>query len=130
MTYPTPTKGFDAIEHAVNKVLRANQFQDLVVQQYKNTYEDFWGLNPEGGSRYSVEEMQAVLDAMPQVTAIDMLQDANAFVVYVTQAYPGKLEDKYHATAWEYTTGEAGIVVSGLREAWLPVEPEQEEEGV
>ena len=128
MGYPTPEQTFDALDHARNKVLRANQFQDLVVQQYRNAYEDFWGLNPEGGSRYSVEEMQAILDAMPQATAADMLADAYQFVLYVTQAYPGELDAKYHDTAWDYTVGEAGIQVIALREAWEPVVEEAEVE--
>lgn len=128
MGYPAPEQTFDALEHARNKVLRANQFQELVVQQYKNSYEDFWGLNPEGGSRYSVQEMQAIVDAMPQATAADILADAYAFVVYVTQAYPGQLEAKYHDTAWSYTVGEAGIQIVALREAWMPVEEEAEAE--
>lgn len=127
MSYPAPQQQFDSLEHARNKVLRANQFQDLVIQQYRNTYEDFWGLNPEGGSRYSVQEMQAILDAMPQTTAADILADAAAFVTYVTQAYPDKLESKYHDTAWDYTMGQSGIQVTALREAWVPVEEGESE---
>lgn len=127
MGYPTPEQTFDALDHARNKVLRANQFQELVVQQYKGLYEDVWGLNPEGGSRYSVEEMQSVFDVMG-ATAIDMLQDGGAFAQFIATAYPGVLEEKYLDTAWEYTVGEAGIQIVALREAWMPVEEEAEEE--
>ena len=118
MNYPEPVKNFDSIDHARNKVLRANQFQELVIQQYKNAFEDFWGLNPDGGSRYTAQEMQAVLDAMPQSTAIDVLTDAGAFVTYIISAYPDQLPEKYQSAAWEYTVGENGIIVSSLKEAW------------
>jgi len=118
MNYPEPTKQFDALDHARNKVIRANQFQELVIQQYKNAFEDFWGLNSDGGSRYTAQEMQAVLDAMPQSTAIDVLTDAGAFVTYITSAYPDQLPEKYQSAAWEYTVGENGIIVSSLKAAW------------
>lgn len=126
MKYPEPNQTFDAIDHARNKVLRANQFQELVIQQYKNSFEDFWGLNPGGGTRYSVEEMQAVLDAMPQVTAIDVLQDSAGFVAYVIQAYPDVLEEKYQSSAWDYTADANGITVIGLKPAWEKQEEQPE----
>lgn len=118
MKYPEPNQAFDALDHARNKVLRANQFQDLVIQQYKNSFEDFWGLSPEGGTKYSVEEMQAVLDAMPQATAIDVLNDSAGFVAYLMQAYPGVLEEKYQSSAWDYTFDANGITVTGLKPIW------------
>lgn len=118
MKYPEPNQPFDALDHARNKVLRANQFQELVIQQYKSSFEDFWGLNPEGGTKYSAEEMQAVLDAMPKATAIDILQDSAGFVAYVMQAYPGTLEEKYQGSAWDYTIDANGITVTGLKSIW------------
>lgn len=126
MSYPEPTQTFDALDHARNKVLRANQFQELVIQQYKNSFEDFWGLSPEGGTKYSVEEMQAVLDAMPQATAIDILQDSAGFVAYVMQAYPDKLEEKYQASAWDYTIDANGITVTALKPVWEKQEQQPE----
>lgn len=126
--YKTPEKPFDALEHARNKILRANQFHDVVMRDYIATYEDFWGLLPEGGSRYTTEEMQSVLDAMPQSTAIDILQDSQQFVAFVLQAYPGMLPEKYHTSAWNFSIGQSGIQLIGLRDIWLPVEEEQEEE--
>lgn len=126
MSYPEPTQTFDALDHARNKVLRANQFQELVIQQYKNSFEDFWGLSPEGGTKYSVEEMQSVLDAMPQATAIDILQDSAGFVAYVLQAYPGKLEEKYQGSAWDYTIDANGITVTALKPVWEKQEQQPE----
>lgn len=126
MKYPEPNQTFDALDHARNKVLRANQFQELVIQQYKNSFEDFWGLNPEGGTRYSVEEMQAVLDVMPQATAIDVLGDSAGFVAYLMQAYPGLLEEKYQSSAWDYTISEGAITVTGLKPIWEKKEEQPE----
>ena len=126
MKYPEPNQTFDAFDHARNKILRANQFQELVIQQYRNSFEDFWGLNPEGGTKYSVEEMQAVLDAMPQATAIDILQDSAGFVSYVMQAYPGTLEEKYQGSAWDYTIDANGITVTGLKPIWEKQEQQPE----
>jgi len=125
MSYPEPVKTFDAVEHARNKVLRANQFQELVIQQFKNAYEDFWGLNPDGGSRYTAEEMQAILDVMPQTTAIDILGDSSRFVDYISAAYPNQLDEKYQEAAWEFTIGTNGIVITELRPEWMP-KPQEE----
>lgn len=118
MPYDLPTSSFDAVEHARNKILRANQFQELVVSQFVATYEDFWGLRPEGGSRYTTQEMQSILDAMPMATAIDILTDAAGFKNYVNTAYPGQLPAKYHESAWDYTVGQTGITLTQLRPEW------------
>lgn len=124
MAYTPPVLSFAALEHARNKVLRANQFQELVVQQYKNTYEDFWGLFPDGDSRYTVDEMQSILDVLG-ATAIDMLTDAGAFVQYLATAYPGAVDEKYFDAAFDYTVGESGITVTALKDVWK--KPEEEE---
>ena len=121
MPYPTPTQSFDSVEHARNKILRANQFQELVITQFKAAYEDFWGVNAvNGGSRYTTAEMQAILDAMPIATAMDILQDAAEFTAFVVGAYPDELEAKYHESAWEYTVGAGGLTLTTLRDAWEP----------
>ncbi len=130
MPYETPIEQFNAVEHARNAVVRANQFSELVVQQFIAAYEDFWGLYPEGGSRYTAEQMQAKLDAMPMTTAVDILQDAAAFKTFIAQAYPGALPEKYHESAWGYVLDQQGLHVTSLRPAWEPPAPEQEEENV
>ena len=130
MPYPTPELQFDALEHARNKILRANQFQEMVIQQYRSAYDDFWGVSEAGGSRYSVAQMQAVLDAMPQATAQDILQDSASFNSYIQSAYPDALPEKYRNTAFEYTLGPNGITVTGLRDAWMVPAPKEEENAV
>lgn len=126
--YTLPNEQFNALEHAKNAVLRANQFAELVVQQFIMTYEDFWGLYPEGGSRYTAEQMQAKLVAMPMATAVDILNDAAAFKTFISQAYPDTLPEKYHESAWGYVLDQQGLRVTSLRPAWEPPVSEQEEE--
>jgi hypothetical protein len=116
--YPVPDEGFNAPEHARNKILRANQFQQLVLQQWVATYEDFYGLQPGGGSRYTTAQMQAVIDAMPAATARDIIQDSGAFVAFVNQAAPGAIADKYQSPAFEMTDDGATITVGDLKPAW------------
>ena len=115
---PVPDEGFNALEHARNKILRANQFQQLVLQQWLATYEDFYGLQPGGGSRYTTAQMQAVIDAMPAATARDIIQDSGAFVAFVNQAAPGAIADKYQSPAFEMTDDGATITVGDLKPAW------------
>ena len=127
MNYPEPTKQFDALDHARNKVIRANQFQELVISQFKSAYEDFWGLSADGDSRYSVAEMQSILDVMPQSTAIDILQDAGAMVQYLSAAYPNAVDAKYMDAAWDYTIGQNGITVTALKDVWKKKEEKTDE---
>lgn len=126
MGYPVPEIGFDAAEHARNKVLRANQLQDVILQQYTDTYQDFWGVtDPPTGSRYTTEQMQQVINAIPQTVAIDMLQDSRAFADFVNSAYPGTLGAKYSTSAFSYTLHNGNtIVIGALRDAWKAPEPE------
>ena len=128
MTYEIPVKTFDAVEHAKNKALRANQYQEMILTQFKESYHDFWGVSsPPTGSRYTVEEMQAVLDVMP-ATVINILTDASQFYAYVTGTYPDSIESKYSIAAFDYNIGETGIIISSLKPEWLaPVEEQQGE---
>jgi hypothetical protein len=125
MPFETPTQTFDATEHAKNKVLRANQLEELIVQQFKSAYEDFWGVTENSGSRYSIEQMQQVLEAMPMSTAVDILTDAASLVTYIDQSYPEALPERYKNAAFQYSISEAGLVLNQLSPMW---EPEIEEE--
>jgi len=124
MAYIVPTQTFDAIEHAKNKVLRANQLQEMILTQFKESFHDFWGVSsPPTGSRYTVEEMQAIIDVMP-ATVIDILTDAAQFYGYIAGAYPDAIESKYSTAAFEYNIGENGLVILDLKQEWqAPVEP-------
>ena len=116
--YPLPAESFNAIEHARNKILQANQFQQLVLQQWIATYEEFYGLFPEGGSRYTTQQMQAVVDAMPASTARDIIADSAAFVSFVNTAAPGAIGDRYQSPAFEMTDDGITITVGNLKPAW------------
>lgn len=125
MPYDLPTPQFDAVEHASNRVLQANAFESLIVQQFKSLYHEFWGVSdPPTGSRFTVAEMQSILDAMPQSTAIDMMTDAAAFVIYISSAYPGAMPAKYGTAAFDYTIGQNGITLTSLKSDWETPEEE------
>jgi hypothetical protein len=122
MAYEIPIKTFDALEHAKNKVIRANQLQEMIISQYKESYHDFWGVtNPPTGSRYTVEEMQSIIDVM-QSTVVDILTDAAQFYQYIVGAYPDSIEDKYSTAAFNYTIGQSGIILSTLKDEWVTQE--------
>ena len=124
MAYEVPTQTFDAIEHAKNKALRANQLQEMILTQFKESFHDFWGVSsPPTGSRYTTEEMQAIIDVMP-ATVVDILTDAAQFYGYIAGAYPDAIESKYSTAAFEYNIVENGLVILDLKQEWqAPVEP-------
>lgn len=135
MPFEVPTSAFNAQEHATNKVLRSNQLEETILQQFKSAYEDFWGVSgsddvkgiDEGqsptfasnGSRYSVAEMQSIIDILG-VTAIQILTAAAGLVQFIDAAYPGVLEDRYRGAAFDYTIGPSGLTLTGLNSAWVP----------
>jgi hypothetical protein len=118
--YPVPDEQFNAAEHARNKIMRANQFQQLVLEQWIATYLDFYGLLESGGSRYTTPEMQLIIDAMPAATARDIMADSAAFVAFVNTAAPGAIADKYQSPAFVMTDDGQQITVGDLRPEWQP----------
>ena len=118
--YPVPGEQFNAAEHARNKIIRANQFQQLVLSQWIATYLDFYGLSQSGGSRYTTPEMQAIINAMPAATARDIMSDSAAFVQFVNQAAPGAIADKYQSPAFAMSDDGQQITVGDLRPEWQP----------
>jgi len=116
--YPVPDERFNAIEHARNKILRANQTQTGIIQQWITAYEDFYGLLPDGGSQYTSEQMQQILAAMPFSVCRDIMTDSAAFVAFVDSAKPGALENKYKTPAFEMLDDGSMITVGDLRPAW------------
>jgi hypothetical protein len=118
--YPVPGEEFIASEHARNKIIRANQFQQLVLSQWIATYLDFYGLAESGGSRYTTAQMQAIIDAMPAATARDIMSDSAAFVQFVNTAAPGAIADKFQSPAFVMTDDGQTITVGDLRPEWQP----------
>ena len=148
MPFEIPTSTFNALEHATNKVLRSNQLEETILQQFKAAYEDFWGVGGADqtktikgdsgatpptedtqvtvfvgtGSRYSVEEMQAIIDTLG-ATAMAIMTAAGGLVQFIDAAYPGVLEERYKDAAFSYTTGQNGITLTQLVDVWsVPVE--------
>lgn len=118
--YPVPEQTFDAREHARNKVLRANQLQETILDQYRATFEDFWGVQwPPKGSRHTTAEMQQIVNAIPQSVALDMLQDSQALREFINAAYPGALPTQYQSTAFVVTIHNGNTIVIGeLKDIW------------
>lgn len=133
MPFEVPTKSFDHIEHAKNKVLRANQLEETILQQFKSLYEDFWGVSGSDktetvdgveattffgtGSRYSVEEMQLILNTLG-MTAIEIITAAGGLIQFIEAAYPGSLPDRYKSAAFEYELTQSGIKLTKLADVW------------
>lgn len=138
--FTVPEVKFDPTEHARNKAIRSNQFFEMVLSQFRSTYDEFWGVSGSdkttevegeqvttfvgGGSRYTVTEMQSILAAMPMATAIDILTGTAQFVVFIEGAYPGVLADRYKTAAFTYTLDQSGIVLTALSAAWSVPEKE------
>jgi hypothetical protein len=139
MPFEVPTLTFNALEHATNKALRANQLEVTILEQFKASYEDFWGVSGSettnevdgvqvttfvgGGSRYSVAEMQSIITTLG-ATAIAIMTAAGGLVQFIDIAYPGVLADRYKGAAFDYTVGPSGLTLSELNAAWAvpPVE--------
>lgn len=120
MAFALPEQQFNIIEHAQNKILRANQLEETIVYQYKSSYESFWGVQLNQGSKYTVEQMQSILEAMPMSTAIQILTTSSNLVDYITKSY--NLPIEYQSSAFSYTFNENGIQLTELKEAWVKKE--------
>ncbi len=144
MAFEIPPPKFDAYEHARNKAIRSNQFLELVLQQFTDAYESFWGVsgstqpindddgNPTdktefvgGGSRYTTEEMQSVIDALGPQALVAILTQTAGFTQFLNAAYPGVLADRYQKAAFDYKMDETGIHLVGLNEIWAKKEDEK-----
>jgi len=119
--YPEPTIPFDPASVAATIVSRINDFQTGILAQWISEYGSFWGVSIEnGGSVYSQTEMQSIFDIMPQVTAVDIMQDNAVFVTAIQQISGGAIPAQYLETAWVLTTDPAtGVITIGdLKPFW------------
>lgn len=120
MRYQIDSDVFDAKENAKNKLIRCNQLERTIIDSFISAYEDFWGIS-ERGSRHTTEEMQLILDAMPQSIAIDVLNDAAGLRDFIANFYGGGLDAKYQSPAFEINVVGGRLVVGDLKEVWKPV---------
>lgn len=129
MPFEIPSAAFDANEHARNKAIRANQLEASILQQYKDSFEDFWGVSGGDvttesgtefvsyGSRYTTEEMQSVIDILG-TAVIQILTAAAGLTQFIDAAYPGVLPDRYKKAAFNYSIGQNGLSIGELNEFW------------
>jgi len=117
MPLPVPPVPDNTAEvFAANKILRYNQAEEQIIAAYIGTYEDFWGVQwPPKGSKHTPTEMQAIINAMPQTTALAIIQSAEKFV----QTYGEGLEARYESPAFELTIHNGStIVIGNLKAVW------------
>lgn len=125
MAFPIPTQTFNALEHARNKAIGSNQFTDGVWTQFKSTFEEFWGVSGSEennifigkGSRYSLAEMQSIIDALG-AGLMEIMTQAAAFTQFLNAAYPGVLPARYQQAGFDYTIEPTGVVLTGVNAAW------------
>lgn len=125
MTYQLPNEAFNTNQAARNRVIKAQQFRDHIVQQYKSSYDAMWQTPRTHGDRaLTMEQMQAVIDEM-QPTMAEILQDSSAFVQFVVDTYPEALQDdnplfpvRYTGSPYEYTVDQNRIQLTALKSEW------------
>ena len=117
MPLPVPPVPDSSAEiFAANKITRYNQAEQQIIAAYVGTYEDFWGVQwPPKGSRHTPAEMQAIINAMPQTTALAIIQSAEKFV----QTYGEGLDDRYESPAFDLMIHNGStIVIGNLKAVW------------
>ena len=126
MQYELPTEPpFPAMTYAKDRVALASQFHADVGARYISNYENFWAI---GREEVGIEEMQAILDALG-ATGIAILTDSAKYVGGILASFPDSLPEKYHSTPYEYIVEPPGrIVLTALKEAWVPKEDEETED--
>jgi len=135
MPFEVPTRPtFDAALWAENKVLKLNQREGNIFRDFIGDYESFWevsgsevdGVFVGGGSRHTVEEMQAILDAIGTAGFIAVATASSKMIAYIEEN-GGVIPDRYKTAAFEYELGPSGITLTKLADVWA-VPPVVEEE--
>lgn len=143
MPFEVPAVPKNIAEHARNTVIRLNQRMEADVKEFIADYEFVWGVSgrdvtdPEtqetnfvsNGSEYTLEEMQAKIDAMPQAVAVSMLFLAGMKrdMIMAAEQFLGEqyLPDRYRTPAFTMqpiTSPSSPVVLTGLAVAWTPPE--------
>ena len=139
MPFEVPTRPtFDADLWAQNKVLKLNQREVSVFGEFIGDYQSFWEVSGSdktetvdgvevttfvgGGSRHTVEEMQAILDAIGTAGFVAVATASSKMSAYI-EDNGGTVPDRYKTAAFEYTIGPSGITLTKLSDAWaVPIE--------
>lgn len=115
-------------EFANNKCLRINSCIEDIYRNWINSYEDFYGIQGEYGSRHSSEELQTILRLIPIADLLKILRNSSEFINLIDGIAPGELPDKYRTPAFEISFSASGVTVGPLKDAWLPPESAPESE--
>ena len=121
MALPVPdAPDNSAIEFARNIILRANQATENVGREYIASYQSTWGVSEPGkGSQFTQQFMQDIVNAMPQSTALLLLQMGERFVA----TYGDGLPEHFRSPAWNYSIVNNTIIIGTLKAVWeLPTE--------
>jgi hypothetical protein len=115
-------------EFAKNKCLTINSCIDSIYRNWVNSYEEFYGINPNGGSRHSSEEFERILRFIPVASLVKILRNSSSFIELIDTIAPGELPNKYRSPAFEVSFSSSGVVVGPLKPGWQEKESTQEEE--
>lgn len=115
-------------EFATNKCLRINSCIEDIYRNWINSYEDFYGIQGENGSRHSSEELQSILRLIPFTDLVKILKNSSAFIKLIDEIAPGELPEKYRTPAFEISFSASGVNVGPLKDAWLPPKSAAESE--
>ncbi len=148
MSFPVPEAQFDPINAARRFLILANSLSGTIQSKFVESYHELWGVsNPPNGSIHSVEDLQSKFDSMgvmdiadvppfikqalgiidESVTqlpvAIQTLISASALVQFISNIYPGMLDQKYSSAAFEYTVNsDFSITIGNLKDEWKAAE--------
>jgi len=99
-----------AAEYAENIIIRANQAEENVINEFIAAYQHTWGVNQlGGGSIHTCQQMQDIIDAMPPTTVLLLLGMGRQFV----STYGTVLPVEYQKAAWSYEMGQDDRIVIG-----------------
>ena len=137
MPFEVPEVPKNVAEHARNTVIRLNQRMEDDVKEFIADYEFVWGVSGRdvdgefvsNGSEYTLAEMQAKIDAMPQAVAVSMLFLAGMKrdMIIAAETFLGEqyLPTRYRTPAFTMepiTSPSSPVVLTGLAAAWTPPE--------
>lgn len=138
MPFEVPTRPtFDAALWAENKILKLNQRETELFRNFINDYESFWEVSGSdktetvdgvevttfvgGGSRHTVEEMQAILDAIGTAGFIAVGTASSKMIAYI-EDNGGTIPDRYKSAAFDYEITQSSIKLTKLADVWaVPV---------
>ena len=150
MAFTLPAEQFNAREWTRNKLIRSNQTKESILRSFVAGYEDFWGVSGSdqsqvikdqdgkpvldadgkeqsetvfvsGGSRHTLEEMQACIDLMG-ATVVQVLTESAGFIAFALVAYPTEFPVQYRESAFDYKIEGGRLVLTSIKPVWAKKE--------